>query len=147
MRYLCGASRAFPQREPASESGRVWRVWTTLRSLKPYDWSGGIHRSVFSVLAGMRLGNDSLNARLSKHRLVPSPLCECGDEETMDHFWLHCSNYMNQRDVLERTFVAVYRLEKPFSVMELLKFDSKDVAFSTILKAVVKFIVSSRRFS
>ena len=115
--------REWQRQWDASQKGRWYYAMRSRVSLKPSNWSGNMPRCVNSVLAGMRLGNESLNVRLCQQRLVPSSLCECGDEETLQHYWLHCKRYEDQRELLWHTFVSVHGSGKHFSVSEILKFD------------------------
>ena len=48
----------------------------------------------------LRLGTHDLKDHLFKLGMAPSPLCVCGEPETLRHYFLECSMYEEARDEL-----------------------------------------------
>jgi len=53
------------------------------------------------VLVQLRSGYCRLNGYLARIARAPSPLCECGEKETVEHFLLHCTKWRDQRALLQ----------------------------------------------
>ncbi|XP_018028036.1 uncharacterized protein LOC108683246 [Hyalella azteca] len=59
---------------------------------------GPLPRSVECAVARLRLGHAGVKAHLARFNLVNSGICPtCNTEDTIEHFILHCSLYINQR--------------------------------------------------
>ena len=53
------------------------------------------------MLAQLRLGFSDLNAHLYVKGCINSPICNCGTSaETINHYFLVCLNYSNNRQIL-----------------------------------------------
>ncbi|KAF2344685.1 Ribonuclease H domain [Trinorchestia longiramus] len=52
----------------------------------------------------LRLGHVGVAAHLHRFQLLESPLCQCGQVETVEHFLLNCDNYSAQHHPLKRLF-------------------------------------------
>jgi hypothetical protein len=101
-----------------------------------------------SLLARLRLGHCCLRAHRSRFNPAFSPLCECGEPETVQHFLLHCRKFVSQRSVMFAAVRSVYDLCITESV---LLGDCERVLTPTshlrIISAVYRFTVATRRFS
>ena len=51
-------------------------------------------------MARLRIGHAGVNSHLYRFRLKDSPLCSCGEEETIDHYFLICPDINQQRQNL-----------------------------------------------
>ena len=91
-------------------------------------------RCVNAILASMRMNCCQLNNHLFINTISPNKFCNCGEEETIFHFFFEC------RYVL---------INETLSIVKILQGD-KSLCTSDITKpheAVSKFIVSSKRFT
>jgi hypothetical protein len=98
----------------------------------------------------MRIGCSSLNADLCRElHVVESPACTCpsGDEETADHFLLHCQNYADERRPLLQGLTL---LEHPNPSAKLLLYGdrTKPIAHNAeIFQIVRQFLFDTKRFT
>jgi ribonuclease HI len=60
------------------------------------------NRPLETALARLRIGHSGLRGHLFRFGLHWSPLCDCGLPETVEHYFLDCANYFNQRTQLKR---------------------------------------------
>ena len=58
-------------------------------------------RSLETVIARLRSGHVELNQYLFRFTQADSPLCACGDVETVSHFLLNCPLYVVHRNILK----------------------------------------------
>jgi ribonuclease HI len=73
------------------------------------------------VLTEMRTGYSKLNKYRNNIGQSPTPLCDCGEEETTEHYILHCHIYDHERDKLA---VQLKTLDESFDLLHLLTRDS-----------------------
>jgi len=130
----------------SSLSGRWYHGLEPRVSLRACRWASGLPRWAVSTLSSMRLGNSTLNSRLHKCCLVPSSLCSCGEEETLVHFWLYCSRYRAEREILRVAFSRVLGPGVAFGVPRILAFQFSGQKLKIIRQAVMQYLISSRRF-
>ena len=90
----------------------------------------------------LRLGCSSLNYDLCRRSLIDSPLCSCGDVETVNHFLLHCPNYSRLRHDL------ILTLPCPPLLNNLLYGDEKlsPAQNKLVITNVQRYILASGRF-
>ena len=93
--------------------------------------------------ARLRLGCSALNYDLSRRSLVDSPLCTCGNVETVKHFLLHCPKYNRLRNDL------ISNLPCPPLLNNLLYGDDKlsPTQNISIITNVQRYILASKRFN
>ena len=65
-----------------------------------WPWACYKERAVETAVARLRVGHAGLAKYKFRFGLSASPLCECGDEETVDHFLLHCPLHALERQNL-----------------------------------------------
>ncbi|KAF2354492.1 Ribonuclease H domain, partial [Trinorchestia longiramus] len=68
---------------------------TPVRREHPCRW-------VDCAISRLRLGHVGVAAHLHRFQLLESPLCRCGQVDTVEHFLLNCGNYSAQRHPLKR---------------------------------------------
>ena len=93
--------------------------------------------------ARLRLGCSSLNHDLHRRSLIDSPLCSCGQIETVDHYLLYCPKYHELRN---QNF---YDIPCPLITSNLLN-GNEHLTFEQnkyIFACVHHFILASKRFS
>ena len=90
-----------------------------------------------TLFAQLRLGSGKLNKALFKIRKSETPMCSfCPDEETTEHYLIHCRRYESERNKLE----------------ENLKIKNIEITLKNLLtnqkatSEVEKFIKSTARF-
>jgi len=68
-----------------------------LRNIKDtiayWPWTTNKSRAIETALARLRVGHVGLGQYNFKFRLTETPLCSCGEIETISHFLLECENY------------------------------------------------------
>ena len=102
-------------------------------------------RNLNIALTRLRLNCSPLNGHLYKIGVLDSPMCRCGSEaETVGHFLMECTLYLNQRRVLERTVAAL----APFNLRNLLSgcLSCTHEENKLLFDAVQTFINNSKRF-
>jgi len=67
-------------------------------SLSPAFLVGTRHEQ--TILSRLRCGTNNLNASKAKFNLLASPLCACGEIETVHHFLLRCPMHESYRTVM-----------------------------------------------
>ncbi|GAA5993137.1 hypothetical protein JCM11641_004025 [Rhodosporidiobolus odoratus] len=82
-------------------------VGAALRAVDPSPPSSAFRRRLralprplASLLTRLRTDFSSLAHPMYRARLHPNGLCECGDQETREHFFIHCPLYISQRAAL-----------------------------------------------
>ena len=92
--------------------------------------------------ARLRLECSSLNSHLYHKNISVSPLCKCGENETVHHYLLNCRLYINQRNV--------HLSQLPCGVsLSILLNGSPDLDFAAnceIFSKVHAYIMSTKRF-
>lgn len=84
----------------------------------PWFHNTKLKRPQISTICRMRSNHFNLNESLNRKNIIASPLCECGQKQTLTHiFWL-CPNYRIQRAPL----IKALRLQNihTFNINELL---------------------------
>ena len=66
----------------------------------------GLAQQHTSILVQLRTDRSILNADLFKRRVVDSPLCDCGELETREHFLLACRHHHTARAQMTRCLVS-----------------------------------------
>ena len=102
-------------------------------------------RCVNAILASMRMQCCQLNSHLFTNNISPNKFCNCGEEETIFHFFFECRDYINSRDILLNETM-------PFTTLSIIKILHGDKSLCTrditkLHEAVSKYIVSSKRFA
>ena len=102
-------------------------------------------RCVNAILASMRMQCCQLNSHLFTNNISPNMFCNCGEEETIFHFFFECRDYINSRDILLNETM-------PFTTLSIIKILHGDKSLCTrditkLHEAVSKYIVSSKRFA
>jgi hypothetical protein len=86
-------------------------------------------------------------SRLSKYRnnigQSLTPLCDCGEEETTEHYILHCHIYDHERAKLA---VQLKTIDESFDLLHLLTRDSNKEKHQKKLTFLEEFIKSTGRF-
>ena len=65
-------------------------------------------RPAQTCLARLRLGHCKLNGHCSRLDSSVSPLCDCGQPETVSHFLMDCPRYQLQRERMFHTISGFY---------------------------------------
>ncbi|MCG7868088.1 MAG: reverse transcriptase family protein [Candidatus Thiodiazotropha taylori] len=92
--------------------------------------------------ARLRLECSSLKHHLYQKNLVDSPFCSCGQIESPTHFFLHCPNYIHQR----QQYLSVLPFRLTASVL-LNGIPSENVTVNDIIfKHVQLYIIATKRF-
>ena len=115
-------------------------------SLKRLAWRSHVNDKDFSLLAAFRLNTPPLNKYRFGINVSLSPLCECGAEEDVDHFFLLCPKYSTFREDLFKTFLEIHPSLCQMKTEKLLDFDLPDLKLKVKLKAIVKFVRATKRF-
>jgi hypothetical protein len=103
-----------------------------------------VTRAAEITFVQMRMGFSNLNYHLYSKRCIASPLCVCGQVETVDHFLLECSLYQRERTQL----TAQIDLEEPLTG-KILLFGSPSHNKSineNIVNATQLYIIACNRF-
>lgn len=89
------------------------------------------------IISRMRLGHTGQNSTLYAMRKHATGNCEyCGLQETVEHVFLHCPRYRQQRQTLK---TALQRNQLTLNMTELLRRDSGDVEY----RAIFRFLQST----
>jgi ribonuclease HI len=77
--------------EISTHKGRHYRSIQDSIPSKPWFFSmRKFSKKHISIISRMRLGHCCIASHLHKIKVVDSPYCECGEEETLDHILLSC---------------------------------------------------------
>ena len=90
----------------------------------------------------LRLECSTLNHHMFQRKLRDSPICNCGEVESTDHFLLHCNIYLRLR--INTILTLPYSLN-----VDLLLYGEDHLSEgenNTIFYLVQKFLVESKRF-
>ena len=107
------------------------------------------------LLTRLRVGLSHLREHKFRHNFQDSldPFCNCGRHiETTIHFFLHCSNYSNQRKTLFEKIINMKRslLSQNDSItVETLLFGSNglnDEENAWIIESTIEYIITTERF-
>ena len=71
----------------------------------PWPWTNFPKRTTETALARLRSGHAGVAQHLFRFQLVQSPLCTCGELETISHYVLLCPVYNIQRNNLKRNLL------------------------------------------
>ena len=89
-----------------NENGRFTYSIFPVISSRPWFCGRRLPRSVIVTVSRILLNHHCLNAHLSRFGIVPSPLCDCGDQyQTVDHVLWGCRLRREGRDGLVECFV------------------------------------------
>jgi hypothetical protein len=114
-------------------------------------------REISSLHCRLRLGTNELNESLFTRNLHHTPLCECGEIESVEHFLLNCPRYSHPRKELFQKIDQLGGLENGFTFNILSKKikmvwllrgnkDQKDSWNAMLFLDIHKFIKDSKRF-
>ena len=107
------------------------------------------------LLTRLRVGLSHLREHKCRHNFQDSldTFCNCGQHiETTIHFFLHCSNYSNQRKTLFEKVSNIKRslLKEKYSIIvETFLFGSNglnDEENTWIIESTIKYIITMERF-
>lgn len=73
--------------------------------LEDWPWVISSDRQADTAMARLRVGHAGLSAYKYRFGMSDSPLCECGEMETVSHFLLTCNNYHNIRKILKDSII------------------------------------------
>ena len=57
-------------------------------------------KEIGTIITGLRTGYSHLNKYRNNLGQTETPLCSCGQEETTEHYLLHCPQYEHQREIM-----------------------------------------------
>jgi hypothetical protein len=97
------------------------------------------------VLTEMRTGYSRLNKYRNNIGQSLTPLCDCGEEETTEHYMhvLHCHIYDHEKAKLT---VQLKIIDESLDLLHLLSRDSNEEKHQKKLTFLVEFIKSTRCF-
>jgi ribonuclease HI len=133
--------------EAARQTSGIGRhLFTIKKEIAFWPWSLlPQNRELESALARLRIGHAGLRCHLFRFGLYWSPLCDCGQPETVEHYFLHCGNYLAPRALLRR---AARRVGVDFSLQGLLGGGPIDAAEQrSMIEAVSLFLTSTGKMS
>ena len=141
------SSRAEFRSQLLNRWATLWKKGSTGKSLREIDSKppslntlaihGNRNRRHNSIITQLRTDSSPLNASLFKRGQLASPLCECGIEETRDHYFLKCKLYFKPRATLRKNLKTMDI--KPFNLETFL---SNHLAIPSTLE----FIQETGRF-
>ena len=80
-------------------------------------------RKVNTSIIRLRIGHSSLRQHLYRLRLEISPLCECQQEETVQHIIMECPRYFSARTKMKH---FLFNLGVPFNLKNILGREEDD---------------------
>lgn len=104
----------------------------------------GVSRTLQCAVARLRIGHVGVASHLFRFNLADSPLCTtCNVDETIVHFLLECSRYVEARRVLRRKFES---LSVPLTLSNLLGCGEGSVSLRhQMLRALCSYLVATGR--
>ena len=102
----------------------------------PWFYDTTANRKTVVILSRIRSGHTTLRKHLFKFRIVNDFLCECGQEDSIEHIFWNCRRFDKQRQEFIKTLKKLLCLG-PYSVEEVM--NTKN---SSIFSALIKFIDS-----
>ena len=108
-----------------------------------------------NYLTRLRVGLSHLREHKFRHNFQDSldPFCNCGRHiETTIHFFLHCSNYSNQRKFLFEKIINMKRSllnQNDLTIVETLLFGSNGLnneENAWIIESTIEYIISTEKF-
>lgn len=99
----------------APESRHYWSLETKISNRIKF---ASTNRKKEVVISRLRLGKCRLNHNMKKINLHKTGLCEtCGEEETIEHWLLHCKNTVQLRNEIES---SCKKMQKPTTLQTIL---------------------------
>ena len=95
-----------------------------------WPWSHHRTRAIETVLAKLRIGHANFREHSFRFNFSPSPYCDCGRIEDIDHIFLHCPLYQAERDLLKRKLSLN---NVPLSKKNILGGGNYDTAIQTLI--------------
>ena len=101
------------------DTGKGTALFTVKTDLKYWPWAENTIRAVETGIARLRVGHVGLAQYMFRFGMTMSPVCSCGELETISHFLLHCPNYIQQRNQLSQS-LNQSNITAPLSIQLLL---------------------------
>jgi len=116
-------------------------------SIAYWPWTTNKCRLLETALARLRVGHVGLAQHKFRFRLTETPLCMCGEVETVKHFLLECENYHEIRSQMLRKIMNL-NINSPLNTKLLLGGSKcEKVDQMMIIKYVGEFLVGTGRLS
>ena len=111
---------------------------------KPNSYFNLGNRKLNVILARIRMECSELNSHLFANHVIPNPLCQCGEVETVTHYFLECPVYTLHRLRLANQLSL---LDIDFTVEILLHGTSHLIDDRAMIEHIDQFITATDRFS
>ena len=82
-----------------------------------WPWALNQERTVETVMARLRIGHANFKEHLYRFNLSPTPFCDCGNNESLEHLMMHCPITNRHRIVLR---FSLNQLKVPFTLKNIL---------------------------
>ena len=90
-----------------NQSGKGMHLASVRDSVGPWPWAFHKKRVVETVFAKLRIGHANVHQHLHRFNLADSPLCPCGELETISHIFIECPMYDNQVIQLQQNLTQI----------------------------------------
>ena len=134
------------------EENWIANMGTTGKGLFIYDikskpelwpWAFNKNRKLETSMARLRVGHAGLNCHLKRFNLKSEDSCDCGEVETISHYFLHCPLHRTQRNRLKDSLA---QLDVDFNVKNILgggQYGENTQMY--IVEIVGEFLVGTRK--
>ena len=78
-------------------SGTGQHLRSIREKIEYWPWANNKVRAIETVLAKLRIGHANYGQHRLRFHLSYSPLCDCGEIETIDHIFFNCNKYSSER--------------------------------------------------
>jgi hypothetical protein len=136
---------ALPEEIRNSSAGSLKSYLNRNKTIIPTYYYAALTRKSHVLHTRLRSNCSSLNLTLFQKNIVESPLCNCGEIESPDHFLLRCVLYQNTRRELINRINHIGTI-----TTELLLFGNPNLSVeinTQLFIAVQSYIMSSKRFN
>lgn len=115
--------------------------------IEHWPWSSHGDRRVESGLARLRMGHAGLAQHLHRIQMNPTPLCACGDVESVNHYLLNCPLHDIHRSKITQELLSA-NINEPLSLKLLLGGSDLPLNQQNLIANEVKcFLISTGRLS
>lgn len=126
-------------------SGKGKFIEKIKNKLEFWPWSCHRNRRIEVALCRLRIGHAGLRQHLFRFKLSETNLCECGEPETIEHFFLNCILHQHQRELLKD---ELDQIKVPFNLKNLLGGGNyKENIQQLIINATAKYLQDTNKIN
>ena len=116
-------------------------------SIEVWPWAYCNSRRAETALARLRVGHVGLRQHLFRFQMCDTPLCECGEVETIEHFLISCQRFAQSRNNMIKS-IRTRVINLPITVKLLLGGEKLQLPKQIYIRnALVRFLHNTGRIN